>query len=245
MERRTNRSNFDPLLSATFFEAPIRTILASIEDVPFQCITTHQLQDAYNILLDRLRMIAPSLSTQEQALPALRALTTHLNSLASGLQRDIYRALADLLYVPPGTSSVSQDPSATTLRSATEEATLCQLAVRTTAVIFRFPSLFTSISGKKMITRILNYTHVLLEQVQANLLDSILAIVCASALPCYDANKVIAHATSVFSSIQLPGSVLAPRCQRVTSWMGDLVSSIHASSDHSKVSGPITHVDEK
>ena len=143
--------------SAAYLEAPLTTILATLDEDTSNDISTDHLLDSYHTLLLRLRDIAPFPSGRGGTSPALHAWSSTSSAIGYCLQREIRRAYEDVLLLtsqtctPPPRASGAPSPfnlPQDTLCIAQENAALCQIALRVTAVIFKFSVLHRCFFGE-------------------------------------------------------------------------------------------------
>ena len=138
--------------SVAYLEAPLITILASLNEATSNDIPTDHLLDSYHTLLLRLRDIAPFLSERRSTSPALQIWSSSAGAIGCCLQREIRRAYEDILlstsqtHTPSGLPFLS--PPEDMLSIARENAALCQVALRVTAVIFKFSVLHSCFCRK-------------------------------------------------------------------------------------------------
>ncbi|KAG6916033.1 hypothetical protein DXG01_008756 [Tephrocybe rancida] len=88
-------AELNPTMCESYLLSPLETIMESLGDYEWECISCHDIIEAYSVLSTRIRSIAHPIMHAEQAPPALLPFKEHAPSLARALKRDLRRAMVD------------------------------------------------------------------------------------------------------------------------------------------------------
>jgi len=142
---------FSMSTTTTYFSSPIRTLTLSIKDPGHECISIHDLAEAYNVLSTRIRSLNRPL---DEASSFMSVFKERSSDIAYCLGRDIRRILPDPFKEQSyqhsfvGHSYFTDDSSDDEdLRLLTENDLLCQYALRFAADLFTFRLLHSYFAG--------------------------------------------------------------------------------------------------
>ena len=139
--------------TTTYFSSPIRTLTLSIKDPGHECISIHDLVEAYNVLSTRIRTLNLQL---DEAPPFASVFKERSSDIAYCLGRDIRRILPDPFKEQSyqhsfvGHSYFTNDSSDDEeIQLLTENDLLCQYALRFASDLFNLRAIHSCFAGAK------------------------------------------------------------------------------------------------
>lgn len=233
-----------------YFDAPIATLLESIEDFASDHIFIHDVAQAYSIFCLQIKAIAKSIYNNTHEIPALHLIKQHAGSIVQCLRRDIRRSLVDPFpelrrsgnSIPDSVALSTQEVSEEEMKYAVDLSIVCHYALQLLSDIFKFPVLSSLFSGEQRVLYTNEYGELLRQSVAINmedLLDDVLAIALAPSLPTPNDKKTYALVLWTISVMQLPAPSLAPRKDQLKAILREQIDSAVAEtsvSDSLKVS---------
>ncbi|KAI0917111.1 hypothetical protein AcW1_007609 [Taiwanofungus camphoratus] len=200
-----------------YFDAPIATLLESIEDFASDHIFIHDVAQAYSIFCLQIKAIAKSIYNNTHEIPALHLIKQHAGSIVQCLRRDIRRSLVDPFpelrrsgnSIPDSVALSTQEVSEEEMKYAVDLSIVCHYALQLLSDIFKFPVLSSLFSAINM----------------EDLLDDVLAIALAPSLPTPNDKKTYALVLWTISVMQLPAPSLAPRKDQLKAILREQIDS--------------------
>ncbi|KAI6129934.1 hypothetical protein EDD17DRAFT_1752711 [Pisolithus thermaeus] len=191
-----------PLHDPSYLLSAIETIKNSLEDC--SSVSSHDLLDAYNTLSRRLKSESQALQESTASFPAFECIASNRDHLFKAFRRDtgfahidpfstdkpICRAPKDLL-LP---SIRSAEMGSIQIQRARDLSCLCNYALSTLAVVFKFVSLSSLFT-------IANLTE---------LFGDVLSIVLAKDLPVFNSPKTVSLSLWILRSQCLPWATIRP-----------------------------------
>lgn len=139
--------------TTTYFSSPIRTLTLSIKDPGHECISIHDLVEAYNVLSTRIRSLNRQL---DEASPLMSVFKERSSDITYCLGRDIRRILPNpfkeqsFQHSFVGHSYFTDDSSDDEeIQLLTENDLLCQHALRFASDLFTFRATHSYFAGAK------------------------------------------------------------------------------------------------
>ncbi|KAI0071501.1 hypothetical protein K474DRAFT_1776135 [Panus rudis PR-1116 ss-1] len=185
---------------ATFFQSPISTLLESLQNIGQGNIDHADIAQAYNLFVERLKLVAHGLGDKQDTWPALTPVKHHITEIAQCLRRDILLAFNDSLsntpsydpYIPASLTPPVRPPNADDVHLAEQTSTLSHHALQLLTVILRLPVLNSMLTDEDF------------NALWVDLFD----IVTVPVLPCLNGNRVKAIAITAICNSILPHSFM-------------------------------------
>lgn len=191
-----------PLHDTSYLLSAIETITDSMQDS--SSVSSNDLLDAYNTLSGRLKSQSQALQEPATSFPAFECITLNRNDLFEAFRRDIGLAHIDPFSAdhpprrPPKDLFLSDTRSAEIgsiqIQCARDFSCLCNYALSTLAVIFKFPSLSSLFTIADL----------------TDLFGDVLSIVLAKTLPVFNSSKALSLSLWMLRSQCLPWAVIKP-----------------------------------
>ncbi|KDR82379.1 hypothetical protein GALMADRAFT_237661 [Galerina marginata CBS 339.88] len=189
-----------PAISPSYFTSAIRTLKASTSHPAQECISIHDLVEAYNTLSNKIRMEINFITSDEPPL-FLAIFKEESSHIVGCLARDIRRVLPNSFDSQPQPHSFADlsyfsetAPNEDDLRTIRENNTLCQYALRFVSDIFTFPALYSNFTDNQLTC----------------LLRDVASLCATTTPPTLGLTKSSAIALWTLKVQQLPMSILAP-----------------------------------
>ncbi|KAF8158535.1 hypothetical protein B0H34DRAFT_807999 [Crassisporium funariophilum] len=200
-------------ISPTYFASPVQTLSESLTNSGQDCITVHDLVEAYNVLSTRIRSQSHIVFSTDKSLPSLAIFSEHSSQISECLSRDIRRVLPSPFdsqhHADAGHSYYSEASfSDEELETAADNVILCHHALRFIGDIFTFQALHTK------------FTH---EQLRA-LLHDVLFLCTNSDVPPLNLGKISTIVVWILKVQQLPSTTLISEKQKIISTLKEVIN---------------------
>ena len=221
------------MILSSCFSSPIRTLKESIPDHEHDCITIHDLIEAYNALSNAIRGQLHQISSSGRSSSLLVPFKTNSCEIIDCLIRDIRRILPNPFDSPRQPHSVT-DLSFGYEISLTEEeyqtmvddTTLCQYALRFACDILTVPAVYANFTGNLPHSVLVQaLTHLLYPDIHlTTLLRTILSFCTTSAPTTLNLPKLRAMAVWTLKVQQLSTSLLVSLKTEIVSALQTTIS---------------------
>ncbi|KAI6039331.1 hypothetical protein EDC04DRAFT_3009874 [Pisolithus marmoratus] len=191
-----------PLHDTLYLLSTIETIKDSLADS--SSVSSHDLLDAYNTLSRRLKSQSQALQESATSFSAFECITSNRKDLFEAFRRDIGLAHIDPFSTDQPRRDAprdlflsfthSADIGSIQIQRARDFSCLCNHALSTLAVIFKFPSLFSLFTITDL----------------TELLGEVLSIILAKNLPVFNSPKTVSLSLWILRSQSLPWSAIRP-----------------------------------
>ncbi|KIN99597.1 hypothetical protein M404DRAFT_30266 [Pisolithus tinctorius Marx 270] len=191
-----------PLHDTSYLLSAIETITDSLQDS--SSVSSNDLLDAYNTLSGRLKSQSQALQEPATSFPAFECITLNRKDLFEAFRRDIGLAHIDPFSAdhPPRrapkdlflSDTRSAEIGSIQIQCARDFSSLCNYALSTLAVIFKFPSLSSLFTIADL----------------TDLFGDVLSIVLAKALPVFNSSKTLSLSLWILRSQCLPWAAIKP-----------------------------------
>uniref|UniRef100_A0A0W0G7N8 Telomere-associated protein Rif1 N-terminal domain-containing protein n=1 Tax=Moniliophthora roreri TaxID=221103 RepID=A0A0W0G7N8_MONRR len=182
-----------PVTSETsIFSSPIDVVCTSLDDSKSECITVHDLVDAYSVMASALRAIVIQPRNAEVPSFDMGPIRNRLSLFVCAMRRDIKK----VLYGPFNAEEISEDGlTARQIRRAKDASVLSHHALRVLSQLLSF-ACFQSIFKTKQLT---------------SFFDDVLTILDTNSLPTPNASRTYGLLLWILQVQRLPPSVILSR----------------------------------
>lgn len=200
--------------TTTYFSSPIRTLTLSIKDPGHECISIHDLVEAYNVLSTRIRTLNLQL---DEAPPFASVFKERSSDIAYCLGRDIRRILPDPFKEQSyqhsfvGHSYFTNDSSDDEeIQLLTENDLLCQYALRFASDLFNLRAIHSCFAGAKSAFLFFFFFQAekCLDFELTDLLRAVLSPCIKLSRPIFNSRKICTLAIWTLATQRLPFSAL-------------------------------------
>lgn len=213
--------------TTTYFSSPIRTLTLSIKDPGHECISIHDLVEAYNVLSTRIRSLNRQL---DEASPFMSVFKERSSDIAYCLGRDIRRILPNPFKEQSyqhsfvGHSYFTDDSSDDEeVQLLTENDLLCQYALRFASDLFTFRAMHSYFAGTKFCFRLFFLAEKSLDFELTDLLRAALSPCIKLSRPLFNSRKICTLAIWALGNQRLPFPALfSARSDIVSTLMNSL-----------------------
>jgi len=194
--------------TTTYFSSPIRTLTLSIKDPGHECISIHDLVEAYNVLSTRIRSLNRQL---DEASPFMSVFKERSSDIAYCLGRDIRRILPNPFKEQSyqhsfvGHSYFTDDSSDDEeIQLLTENDLLCQHAIRFASDLFTFRPIHSYFAGTKFCCSFCFLAKNCLDFELTDLLRATLSPCIKLSRPIFNSRKICTLAIWALGTQRLP-----------------------------------------